>query len=67
MGQTCRKQFPNNKAHAAGRFEIIHIAHPVGIHLGNQRHGRGKFVNILPVHDYPGGPCDGWQVDHMVG
>ena len=66
MGEPRAQQFGDDITHAARRVEMVHIAIAVGVDPGDQRHGGGQFVHILPVDLDAGGARHGGDVDGMV-
>ena len=61
------EQFADQKAHAAGGMEVVHVGDAVGIDAGEERDDVGEFRHILPGDVKACCLRDGDEVERMVG
>jgi len=61
------KQFADQKAHAAGRVEMVHVGAAVGVDSRELRGDVGEIGKIVPGQQNAGGGGHGDEVDGVVG
>jgi len=61
------EQLADHEAQTAGRLEVVDVRAAVGVDAGQQRHGGGQGVEVVPGHADAGGGRYGNQVHREVG